>query len=433
MLETAPIPRGSAPGFEPFAAEPLLFLLGGVALLVAMLALGNQQGRIYSASVIYLGFGILVALVVELLGVRWIDPLRDAALLEHASELAVIIALFATGVALERPLGWRSWQTTWRLLGLVMPLTILAIALWAHHLMGLSIAAAIVLAAALAPTDPVLAGDLGVGPPGEPDDDDVRFALTSEAGFNDGLAFPFIMLGLLLASDTTSEQWLAPWLLGDVVWGIAAALAIGAAVGVALGRLYLRLRHGAHVRPTADPWIAVAAVLAVYGLTEAVDAYGFIAAFAGGIALSHAAGAGADRELARRVHDGAESAVRIGELALVMAVGTLVSTAGLLLPGVAGWMAVLLLLVVVRPAATMLALTGTSLTRKERLFVGWFGVRGIGSIYYASYAAGAGLLADGEARLVLWTVLAATIASILAHGLTAEAALRRLRPGERAA
>lgn len=423
-------PIASSPGFEPLAVEPLLYALGGVALLVAMGALASQRGRIYSASVIYLGFGVIVAVIVELLGVRWIDPLRDSKLLEHASELAVIVALFATGLALERPLGLKSWGSTWRLLGIVMPLSILALGLWAHYAMGLSVAAAIVLAAALSPTDPVLAGDLGVGPPGEPDDDEVQFALTSEAGFNDGLAFPFVMLGLLLASSETSDQWALSWVLGDLLWAIGAALAIGTAVGLGLGRLYRNWRRLERERFSADPWIAIAAVLAVYGITEAVDAYGFIAAFAGGLALGHERGTGGDEQLSRRIHGGAEAGVRIGELALVAAVGTLLSIGGLTLPGVAGWLAAALLLILVRPLATLLALAGTGLTLAERLFIGWFGVRGIGSIYYATFAAGTGLLVDAEARVVLWTVVVTMAISILAHGMTAEAATRRLRPAK---
>ena len=140
------LPLLSEPGFQPGSTKPLLFALGGIALLVAMLALSNQRGRLFSASVVYLCLGVAVAAIVELLGVKWLDPFRDADGISHASEIAVIIALFGTGLALERPLGWKNWRSTWRLLGLVMPLTIAAVAAWANGIMGLSIGAAIVLA-----------------------------------------------------------------------------------------------------------------------------------------------------------------------------------------------------------------------------------------------------------------------------------------------
>ena len=416
----------SSPGFQPGSLDPLLFVLGGVAILSAMLALSNQKGKLYSASVIYLALGIAVAVIVTLLDVRWLDPVRDAESLVHASEVAVIIALFATGLALERPLGWRSWGSTWRLLGIVMPLTIVAVAAWGNAVMGLSLATAIVLGATLAPTDPVLAGDLGVGPPGEPDKSEPRFALTSEAGLNDGLAFPFIMLGLLLAGPTTSERWALPWILGDVLWGIGLGLIVGVAVGSGLGWLYRFWRTSGHVRTTFDAWIALAAVLAVYGLTEMIDAYGFLAAFAAGIAFNHFED---DTEADRRVHRGAILAEKFGELALVLLLGSLLSVQGVQLPDPSGWALIALLLLVIRPVATLLAFIGSSMPMKERLFVGWFGVRGIGSLYYASFAAASMLIPENEARILLWTVLVAASISIVAHGLTAEP-LQRLLLGD---
>lgn len=361
--------------------------------------------------------------IVDVLGVRWIDPLRDAEALSHASELAVIIALFATGLALERPLGLRLWRSTWLLLGLVMPLTIIAVAAWGDTVMGLSIGAAIVLGATLAPTDPVLAGDVGIGPPGEPDESEPRFALTSEAGLNDGLAFPFVMLGLLLSGPETSDDWALPWLLGDVLWGAGVGLGVGAGIGLMLGGLYRSWRASGHVRTTFDAWIAIAAVLAVYGVTEAIDAYGFLAAFAAGIAFNHAE---EDAEADRRIHRGALLAEKVGELGIVLLLGTLLSTGGLSLLGAGGWALIALLLLVIRPLATLVAFARSTLPFRERLFVGWFGVRGVGSVYYATFAAASALLPDDEARVVLWTALLAAALSILAHGLSGEPLMRRL-------
>ncbi|MBO9533048.1 MAG: cation:proton antiporter [Solirubrobacteraceae bacterium] len=416
-------PLASEPGFAPGSSEPLLYVLGGLSLLVAMLALSNQRGKLYSASLVYLTMGVGVAVTVEVLDVRWLDPVRDASTIAHASELAVIVALFATGLSIERRLGWAGWASAWRLLGVVMPLTIVAVAGWGVAVMGLSIGAAIVLAAALAPTDPVLAGDLGVGPPGEPDDSEPRFALTSEAGFNDGLAFPFVMLGLLLAGPTASERWVPSWVLGDVVWGLSVAFAIGAALGSALGAVYRRWRSAGHVRVTFDAWIALAAVLAIYGVTELVDGYGFVAAFVAGLAFNRAED---DEDADRRVHRGGLLAEKVGELALVLLVGSLLSTRGVQLPGAGGWALVVLLLVVIRPVATLLAFAGSPLALRERLFIGWFGVRGIGSVYYAAFASSAAVLPANEARVILWTVLVAATASIVAHGLTAEPLQRLL-------
>src|SRR5262249_41947730 len=143
--------------------------------------------------------GIVGAVGLAALGRQWLDPVGDAEIVEHAAELAVVVALFATGLRLDRPLGLRGWRSTVLLLGGVVPVTLAAAAAFGAVAMGLSAGAAIVLGAALAPTDPVLAGDLGVGPPGEEHEPETSFALTSEAGLNDGLAFPFLVLGLAVA------------------------------------------------------------------------------------------------------------------------------------------------------------------------------------------------------------------------------------------
>jgi NhaP-type Na+/H+ or K+/H+ antiporter len=150
---------------------------------------------------------------------------------ERVTEAIVLIALMGAGLKIDRPLTWatwRDWILTWRLLGVAMPLTIAALAVLAHLLLGVGAATAILLAAALAPTDPVLASDIQVGPPMEGQEDEVRFALTSEAGLNDGLAFPFLHLAIALAAASqTGEPWLLKWISVSVVWKIAAGIAVG--------------------------------------------------------------------------------------------------------------------------------------------------------------------------------------------------------------
>ncbi|CAN5121569.1 hypothetical protein BH20ACT16_BH20ACT16_11170 [soil metagenome] len=151
----------------------------GVAVFAAVGALSHQHERAFSASLIYLGLGVAAATLIDLLGVRWIDPLKDATLIEHLAEFAVIVALFGAGLKLERAFDRRMWGSVARLLGIVMPLTIAAVALFGSAVMGLSLGAAIILGAALAPTDPVLAGDVGVGPPGDEEEREPNVALTA--------------------------------------------------------------------------------------------------------------------------------------------------------------------------------------------------------------------------------------------------------------
>ena len=184
------------PGFSAGAPHAIGLLFLGLAFFAAVAALSHEHERAFSASVIYLAFGLGAAAVIDLLGVAWLGPIEDSALLELVSELAVVIALFGTGLKLDRALGLRSWSIVWRLLGITMPLTIGAVALFGVQAMGLPLGVALMLGAILAPTDPVLAGDVGVGPPGEEDERDPNFPLTGEAGLNDGLAFPFLFLGV---------------------------------------------------------------------------------------------------------------------------------------------------------------------------------------------------------------------------------------------
>lgn len=354
-------------------------------------------------------------------GVDLIEPLRDFELIERAAEFAVIIALFSAGIRIDRPLTWRGWSSSARLIAIAMPLTILGVAAFAHLAMGLSLGAAIVLGAVLAPTDPVLAGEVQVGPPGEGDEGEPRFALTSEAGLNDGFAFPFVFLGLFIAGAGT--DWVGEWLLADVVYAVPVGLAIGAVGGWGLAAATSWLREREWLLADYDGWLAVAGVLAIYGLAEICGAYGFLAAFAGGLAFRRREH---EHEYHRPVHEGASIVEKVSELALVLLIGSTITFAGLGQPGPAGWLLAIVLLLAIRPLAVAASFAGSRLPRAERLFVAWFGVRGIGSFYYAAVAIGAGALTATEATTIYWTVVVCAGISIIAHGLSATPATRRL-------
>jgi NhaP-type Na+/H+ or K+/H+ antiporter len=358
------------------------------------------------------------------LGIGWLDPFRDSSLFEHATELAVVVALFATGLKLERELSFHGWRNVARLLLVAMPLTIGAIALFGSLVMGLSLGAAIALGACLAPTDPVLAGDIGVGPPGEEEEREPNFSITGEAGLNDGLGFPFLLLGVAVAKG----EGLVEWALADVAYGIAAGLAIGAVLGYAVAALTVRLRDHELLAHELDGWVAIAAVLLIFGVSEIAGAYGFLAAFAGGVAFRRYEHT---HERNRGVHQGAEVVEDAAELALILVLGSCMTLTGLGEPGVAGWLLVPLLLLVIRPVAVLASLVRSGQRPRERLFVGWFGVRGIGSLFYASAAIGLGAFGDGDTRVMFWTVAIAVIVSIAVHGVSAAPLTRRWLPDER--
>jgi sodium/hydrogen antiporter len=396
----------------------------GVAVFAAVGALSHQHERAFSASLIYLGLGVAAATMIDLLGVRWIEPLRDATLIEHVAEFALIVALFATGLKLERAFDRRMWGSVARLLGIVMPLTIGAVALLGTTVMGLSLGAAVILGAALAPTDPVLAGDVGIGPPGEEEEREPNFALTAEAGLNDGLAFPFVFLGAFIAAEGGSE-WVVEWLSADVMYALLVGSALGAAGGYLIAAGIVRLRERRLMIAALDGWVAIAAVLLVYGVAEVAGAYGFLAVFAAGVGFRNYEHGHA---MNRRVHDGAEVVEKFCELGLILLLGSMITVSGMGEVGLEGWLLVAVLLFVIRPLATTVAFLGSRTAPRERAFIGWFGVRGIGSLYYVAVALGLGILSVDESRSLFWTVAAAVVASIVVHGVTAAPLGRRLLP-----
>lgn len=402
-------------GFSFADLYPIGLVFCAIAIFAAIGALSHQRERAFSASIIYLGLGILAAIGIELLGLDWIRPLEDAKFLEHISELAVIVALFGTGLKLDRPFTRLAWAGVGRLLIVAMPLTIVAVAAFGYAAMGLSVGAALILGAVLSPTDPVLAGDIGVGPPGEETEHEPNFSVTGEAGLNDGFAFPFLFAGLFLI-DPGGSSWIGEWLLADVLYAIVVGLGLGAAVGYGAAAVARRLRDRGLLATNFDAWLAIPTVLLIYGLTEVAGAYGFLAAFAGGLAFRRYE---KSHSLNARVHEGAEVVEKLGELTVILMYGSMISVAGIGVPGLGGWLLVPLLLVVIRPLSVLFSLIGSSIPARERLFVGWFGVRGISSIYYAAIVAGAAELAPADARLIVWTTFICVSVSIVVHGVTA--------------
>jgi sodium/hydrogen antiporter len=417
------------PGFDFLDTFDLGVLFIGIAVFAAVGALSHQHERAFSASLIYLGLGAAAAVAIATFDIDWIDPVADADLVEHLAEAALVIALFSAGLKLDRPLTFRDWSTVSRLLLLAMPLTIAGIALLGGALLGLSTAAALLLGAALAPTDPVLAGDIGVGPPGHEDEHEPNFALTAEAGLNDGLAAPFVLAGVLIAEE--QDAWGLEWFASDVLYAILVGVAIGAATGTLAAWSVKRLRSSELLDATFDGFHAIATALVIYGVVEIVAGYGFLGVFAGGIAFRRYEH---DHEMNASVHEGAERIEKLLELAVILLLGSMLTVSGLEVPGWEGWLLAVLLLGVVRPLACVLSLVGSRMDHPgEKAFVAWFGVRGVGTLYYGALIVASGALEGAERELVVWTSIAAVLVSIAVHGVTAGPSLRALLVRQRAA
>lgn len=412
---TASPAAGLGLSFGDSYALGLLFL--GLVLCAGIAALSHQHERAFSASIIYLLLGLAASLAIHLLDGRRIDPIADAELVQRIAEIAIVVAVFTAGLKVERRLGWREWRSVVLLLGLALPATIALIALFGVYVMGLSVGAAIVLGAALGATDPVLAGDIGIGPPGEQPDEpeEARFAVSAEAGLNDGLAFPFLLLGFVVLSGAGASGYVE-WALTDVLYAIPMAAVLGGLAGYGLAALVVSLRHRGLFDERFDGFVALAAPLLIYGVSEALGAYGFVAGFAGGLAFRRYE---FGHEYNRRVHDGAEMVEKFLELAVILLLGSMVTVAALDDPGLTGWLLAPALILVIRPAVVLALFTRQPVTSgRERAFIAWFGVRGVAALYYVTFAAQEGVLAPGEQSTVVWTALACVAVSVVVHGIT---------------
>jgi NhaP-type Na+/H+ or K+/H+ antiporter len=347
------------------------------------------------------------------------DPLQYGELTLHVTEICVIISLMGAGLALNRRLGWGRWSTAWRLLAITMPLSMLAVAVLGWSMLGLGIAASVLLAAALAPTDPVLATEVQVGEPaddGEADDDEVRFSLTAEAGLNDGLAFPFVYAAIAISLvGVAPSAWLGDWLLVDVLWRLGVGVLIGLAAGWMLGKLFFsapskRLRLAEH----AEGFVALAATFLAYGFAQLLEGYGFVAVFVCAWAIRASE---RTHGYHRVLHQFVEQIERAVTALLLLLLGGAVARGLFDALTAADVVLVAAILFVIRPLAGWIGLVRGKTGPRERFVIAAFGVRGIGSLFYVSYALANGAFEGGER---LWGIVGLTVVgSIFVHGIAA--------------
>ena len=350
------------------------------------------------------------------------DPRQIPLPWELVSELTVIVALFGAGMRIDNLKPLKRWMPTLRMLLVGMPLTILAVAILGVAVDGLTIAGAILLGAVLAPTDPVLAGDVQVGPPQEGGEHPVRFALTTEAGLNDGLAFPFVYLGLIVAAEGMMPQaWGWEWLVRDVFYRIVVGVLMGWAGGRAMGYILFAVPKGSILAETGSGVVALAGVVLCYGSTELVEGYGFIAVAILGLTLRRVE---QDHQFHRQLHDFTESIEHTLTAVLLIGLGSILP----FLFADLSWAHVLIaltLIFIIRPVSGWIALSRTDLPLRDRAVISVYGVRGIGSIYYLCYA-GSHMEFSNETQL--WSLVGLVILlSTILHGFTVGWAMDRLK------
>jgi NhaP-type Na+/H+ or K+/H+ antiporter len=433
------------------------FLLVGGLLLTRGLAASLLKHLPVTPAIVYLLVGLLVGPTV--LNVFHFNPLKESALLEALTEVVVLISLFSAGVKMPAPVNFARWRAPVLLATVSMAVSVALIAAFAYYLLELPLGAGILLGAILAPTDPVLATDVQTR---HPDDrDQLRFTLTCEAGMNDGSAFPFVMLGLGLLGLHDLGELGQRWVLVEVLWATVAGIAIGVAAGMALAHVGHKLRGQPPRRELMNDFLGLGLIGVVYGVSVMLDAWGFLAVFFAAVALrqtelklisaaaslsaatasaglpapsvaaqalatcearlSDASGLASGHSLVDPTITISEQSLvfkehleRLSELLLVLLIG------GTLFVSSWSWRAValaLFLFVVVRPVSVLLGLAGTRTTWRIRGLVGWFGVRGIGSLYYLMYAIQHGLPEPLALEFIELTLIVVTL-SIFVHGVS---------------
>jgi NhaP-type Na+/H+ or K+/H+ antiporter len=381
----------------------------------------------FSYAIVFMLFGALVYLLPFAWELPRPDPIQYEYATIHLTELAVIITLMGTGVKLDRAFSWAKWKVPILLASVVMMLCIAALGMLGWWVLGLTPAAAILLGAAMAPTDPVLASDVQVEGPREGEEDHVRFSLTAEAGLNDGAAFPFTWLAVVVAGVTVDGgawddlSWLGEWLWYYLLFKIVVGVGIGYLVGRLVAYVVFQLPNKIAIPRPNDGFLAIALTLVVYGVTELVGGYGFMAVFFAGFVFARQE---RKHEIHKELHDFTDQIERILlVVVLILFGGSLVS--GLL--DHLTWEGALVglgFVFVIRPLASMLVLIGRRIRVRERLAISFFGIRGVGSFFYLSF----GLHQPGlSQKEELWAIAGfIVVLSIVVHGITAYPVMRYL-------
>lgn len=429
--------------------ETIWFLVVGGVLIFMGLASTTFNRLPVSTAMVYLAIG--VGLGPFGLGLLHIDLLRSSTVLRQITEIAVLVSLFAIGLRIRVPPTDRIWLLPLRLGIVAMIATVAVMTLVCVFLLHMSWGPSLLLAAMLAPTDPVLAHDVQVEAPG--DVDLLRFSLTGEGGLNDGIALPFALLGIAVCNYEASPEQALTWHFAlGVVWGVGGAVVAGWLLGDIAVRLiaWLRTRHGLALGP--EGFYALGLIALAYGVAELIHTYAFLAVFAAGLAMrrveqvasgdksaSEAVGtvdAGdigstaadpnrAHAFVAQRVLGFTVELERIAEVVVMLMVGSVLASFWSELFTWRVALVVAVLFIVARPLSVQMSLLGSSTTSPQRWLISWFGIRGVGSFYYLLYALENA--SHAAVRPLVPLILGVIAASVILHGVTSTPLMNRYR------
>ncbi len=397
-----------------------LFVIG---LLLLMVTLGSGLiARLpLSFAIIYLLVGIFLGPY----GLGLIQLRRDEAfnaeLLERLTELVVIISVFSCGLKIVRPLKLKVWDITTRLIVFLMPISIFALATVGKLFLGMNWGEAILLGAILAPTDPVLASEVQLTDIN--DQDELRFGLTSEGGLNDALAFPFVYFGIHALEDDNWSNWFQQWITVDLIWAIAAGIAMGIVIAKSIVWIDEKIQNRLPSNELMEDFIAISIILVTYSLTEVVNGYGFLAVFVAGLVVQRSY-KNPEKPLAQL--EFIERLEKLLEVGTILLLGSILLLQPMLNYAVQSLIVIISLFLIIRPVGVWISTMGKrplesrrrNMHPGTRLLFGWFGIRGVGSLYYLAYAFGHGLKGEA-AEQIAWITYTTIVVSVIVHGISA--------------
>ncbi|MCV3216256.1 sodium:proton antiporter [Plectonema radiosum NIES-515] len=395
----------------------LLFI--GLLLLLVTLGSGFISRLPLSFALIYLVVGILVGPYgLGLIKLRQGDAF-NAEVLERLTELVVIVSVFGCGLKIVRPLRLKAWDITTRLIVFLMPISIFGLAVVGKLFLGMNWGEAILLGAILAPTDPVLASEVQLTDTN--DEDELRFGLTSEGGLNDALAFPFVYFGIHALKDDNWNNWFKQWVAVDLIWAIASGILMGIIVAKAVVWFDKKIQKRHRVDETMEDFVAISTILLTYSLTEIVNGYGFLAVFVAGLVVQRSYNS--DKPLEQLAF--VEQIEKLLEVGTILILGTILLFKPMLDYAYQSLLVIVFLFFVIRPVGAWISTIGkrSSNSRHQRMdsrtrwLFGWFGIRGVGSLYYLAYAFGNGLKGElGEQ--IGWITYTTIVVSVIVHGVS---------------
>ncbi|NEU73450.1 sodium:proton antiporter [Hassallia byssoidea VB512170] len=396
----------------------LLFI--GLLLLLVTLGSGFISRLPLSFALIYLVVGILVGPYgLGLIKLRQ-EGAFNAEILEKITEFVVIVSVFGCGLKIVRPLRLKAWDITTRLIVFLMPISIFALAVVGKFFLGMNWGEAILLGAILAPTDPVLASEVQLTDTN--DQDELRFGLTSEGGLNDALAFPFVYFGIHSLKDDNWNNWLKQWVAVDLIWAIAAGIVMGIIVAKVVVWFDKKVQKRRRVDETMEDFVAISTILLTYSLTEIVNGYGFLAVFVAGLVVERSY---RNPEKPLQELKFVERIEKLSEVGTILILGSILLFKPMLDYAGQSLLVIVVLFFVIRPVGAWISTIGKrspesrhrKMDSRTRWLFGWFGIRGVGSLYYLAYAFGNGLK-DKLGEQIGWITYTTIVVSVIVHGIS---------------